>query len=180
MPVANPSAASNADEAAKLLSTLISKPRKSISTLLKNPTTTTDSSWHLCLPPHFNNALGLKYQQKQQVRDKEVIRRWREWTQGSNFSFGEGSIIYDRDVSGIETWGEKLKAIEFYVVLGPSRPASSKTLVDPASGLKKVERDPGLVSVSVYTPSTKSIAEQSKSLLLTQDEFVMFAITGST
>ncbi len=176
--------------AAALLKTLIANPGRTQPTLLKDPATTTDPSWHLCLPPHFNTALGLKFLQKQKVKNKEIVERWREWVQSSNFAFSEGSIIYDRDVSQMETWGEKLEAVDFYVVLGLTRPVSLKTNRDTSTGLKKVERDPGLVTFRIFSsgssPGPSQVANvmnadsfpQDEFLQVTQDEFVRFAITG--
>ncbi len=186
MPTVSSSVAKDASAAAALLNDLISLPGKSQPTLLKDPASTTDPSWHLCLPPHFNTALGLRFLQKQKVKNKEVVDRWREWIQSSNFAFGEGSIIYDRDVSRLETWGEKLAAVDFYIILGPSRPVSLKTLDDPETGLKRVERDPGSVTFKICsanpgeeasTPNVKS-RSQDEFLQITQDEFVRFAIAG--
>jgi hypothetical protein len=180
------SIAKDAAAAATLLKGLIAKPGRSQPTLLKDPATSTDSSWHLCLPPHFNAALGLKFLQKQKVKDKVVIERWKEWNQGSNFSFSEGSIIYDRDVSQMETWGEKLDAVEFYIVLGPAKPVSLRSLCDPSTGLKRAERYPGLVTFRICYPRPGEVASslnketslQDNFYQLTQDEFVRFAITG--
>ena len=192
MPIVSTSVAKEAPAAAALLKSLIANPGRTQPTLLKDPAITTDPSWHLCLPPHFNTALGLKFLQKQKVKNKEIVERWREWVQGSNFAFSEGSIIYDRDVSQMETWGEKLEAVDFYVVLGSTRPVSLKTNRDASTGLKKVERDPGLVTFRIYSsdsstsPSPGKVADvmnansfpQDQFLQVTQDEFVRFAITG--
>jgi hypothetical protein len=140
----------------------------------------------------------LKFLQKQKVKNKEIVERWREWVQGSNFAFSEGSIIYDRDVSQLETWGEKLEAVDFYVVLGSTRPVSLKSNRDASTGLKKVERDPGLVTFRIFSsgsspspcpspgPSPGQVVDvmnadsfpQDEFLQVTQDEFVRFAITG--
>ncbi len=186
MPTVSTSFAKNASAAAALLADLISQPGKGQSNLLKDPATPTDPSWHLCLPPQFNTAIGLKFLHKQKVKSKEVVERWREWSQGANFAFSEGSVIYDRDVSQIETWGEKLDAIDFYIVLGPTKPVSLRTLLDPSTGLKRVERYPGIVTYKIFSarPSENAAtiddepSPQDKFLQLTQDEFVRFAITG--
>jgi len=180
------SIAKDASEAAAQLKSLIAKPGRSQSALLKDPATSTDPSWHLCLPPHFNAALGLKFMQKQKVKNKLVIDRWKEWNQSSNFSFSEGSIIYDREVSQIETWGKKLDTVAFYIVLGPAKPVSLRTLRDPSTGLARVERYPGLVTFRICNPRQDEAASshdkvaslQGEFHQLTQDDFVRFAITG--
>ncbi|MEB3168352.1 MAG: hypothetical protein VKK97_06415 [Synechococcaceae cyanobacterium] len=186
MPTVSTSVAKNASAATALLADLISQPGKSQPNLLKDPAMPTDPSWHLCLPPHFNTALGLKFLHKQKVKNKEVAERWKEWSQGSNFAFSEGSIIYDRDVSQIETWGEKLDAIDFYIVLGPTKSVSLRTLLDPLTGLKRVVRYPGAVTFKIFStrPSENAArmddeaSPQDEFIQLTQDDFVRFAITG--
>ena len=100
------SVAPDAKAAKQALDVLISMNIKGGKTLLKDPDAASHSSWHLWLPRHFNTSLDLKYIWRQQVKNKEVVRKWKEWAQGSSFCFNEGAIIYDRDVSEMETWGE--------------------------------------------------------------------------
>ena len=182
VPCSNQSAAyaGDAAEAEASLDLLISRSRKGGKNLLKCPSTPTPASWHLCLPPHFNTALGLKFSQKQKVANGQVTERWKEWVQSGNFDFSEGSIIYDKDVCGLKTWGEKLAAVESYVVIGKTRPISLRICHDEATGLKQTNRDPGLVTFKIYVPdpelSLKSICIREVSA--TQDEFVRFAISG--
>ena len=64
--------AGDAAEAEAALDLLISGSRKGGKNLLKSPSTPTPSSWHLCLPPHFNTALGLKFSYKQKVTNRQV------------------------------------------------------------------------------------------------------------
>lgn len=87
-------------------------------------------------------------------------------------------MIYDRDVSALETWGEKLKAINFYVVINSARPVSLKLSKDEATGLRVTQRNPGLVSFTIYTCDHACSDEMSEEITMTQDEFVKFAITG--
>ena len=160
------------------LAKLISLSGKSSPILLKNPALPTPPSWHLWLPPHFNAALDLRFIWKQQVRDKEIVRKWKEWAQGSNFCFNEGAIIYDRDVSMLKTWGEKLDAIDFFVDLGATKPVSLKTALDPATGSNTVVRNPGSVKYKIYRPGPNYSSIASEEVTVTQDEFVRFAISG--
>jgi hypothetical protein len=175
--------ASYADDAAQAeaaLDLLISAARKGEKKLLKCPSAPTPSSWHLCLPPHFNTALGLKFSQKQKVINGQVAERWKEWVQSGNFDFNEGSIIYDTDVCGLNTWGEKLAAIKSYVVIGKTRPVSLRIFNEEATEFNKIHRDPGLVSFKIYIPDPESGLKSIciKEVTSTQDEFVRFAITG--
>lgn len=170
----------DAAEAEKALDMLISGSSKTAKKLLKSPSAPTPPSWHLCLPSHFNTALGLKFSHKQKVKDKQVTDRWKEWVQSGNFDFNEGSIIYDKDVYGLKTWGEKLAVIKSYVVIGKTRPVSLRIFNDEAIGFKKSTRDSGLVTFKIYVPdpdsSLKSICKTE--ITATQDEFVRFAISG--
>jgi hypothetical protein len=178
--------ASNAPAAARLLDDLVAKPSTSTSMLLKDPAANTDESWHLCLPAHFNTALGLRFSCKQKVRNRQVVDRWREWSQGSHFCFSEGSIIYDRDVSDLETWAEKLEAVDFFVVLGPTKPVAIRTLPADATGPRRIERDPGSVCFRIFFQDSYRSAcasgdepvHKDNLIYLTQDEFVRFAISS--
>ena len=177
--------ASYADDAAgaeAALDLLISGSRKGGKKLLKCPSAPTPSSWHLCLPPHFNAALGLKFAYKQKVTNRQVAERWKEWVQSGNFDFNEGSIIYDTDVYGLNTWGEKLAAIESYVVIGKTRPVSLRIINEDATDSVKTHRDPGLVTFKIYVPDPEAGLKSNciREVTLTQDEFVKFAISGKS
>jgi hypothetical protein len=172
------SVAEDAYAAEKVLQQLIDAPGKSGSILLKDPAASTQSSWHLWLPAHFNSALDLRFLQKQKTKNKEIVQTWKEWVQGSRFQFTEGSIIYNRDVSAIRTWGEKLRAIDFYVEINSSSPVSLKTEKDEKTGFRIVRRNPGLVSFAIYASGPDSSEDVSREISMTQDEFVRFAITG--
>jgi hypothetical protein len=172
------SIAENAQLAEDVLQKLITRPGKSSSILLKDPLTTTPLSWHLCLPPHFNSALDLRFLQKQKTKNKQIVQAWKEWVQGGRFHFNEGSIIYDKDVYGIEVWRERLKAIKFYVVIVSSRSVTVKISKDVETGLKIVCRNPGSVTYRIYTPNHAFGSDLSEEITVSQDEFVRFAITG--
>ena len=172
------SVAEDAYAAEKVLQQLIDAPGKSGSILLKDPAASTQSSWHLWLPAHFNSALDLRFLQKQKTKNKEIVQTWKEWVQGSRFQFNEGSMIYDRDVSGLETWGEKLEAIDFYIVINSSRPVSIKNEKDDKTGVKIIRRNPGLIKFGIYTSEHACSNAKPEEMTMTQDEFVSFAMTG--
>jgi hypothetical protein len=172
------SVATDASAAEDVLRQLTSKPGKSSSILLKDPTASTHPSWHLWLPPHFNSALDLRFMQKQKTRDKEVVNSWKEWVQGGRFQFNEGSMIYDRDVSACQTWGEKLSAMKFYILINASRPVSMKIVNDEETGLRTVLRNPGFVSFEVYRTGSSGADHEPEEISMTQDEFVCYAIAG--
>ena len=174
--------ADDAAEAEAALDSLISGSRKGEKKLLKCPSAPTPSSWNLCLPPHFNTALGLKFSQKQKVINGQVAERWKEWVQSGNFDFNTGSIIYDTDICGLKTWAEKLAAIESYVVIGKTRPVSLRILNEETTDFMKTHRDPGLVTFKIYIPDPESGRKSIciKEVTSTQDEFVRFAISGKS
>jgi len=176
----SPSYAVDAVDALATLDSLITGSRKVGKKLLKCPSAPSPSSWHLSLPPHFNTALGLKFSQKQKVKNKQVVERWKEWVQSGNFDFDEGSIIYDRDVHGLKAWGEKLAAIESYVVIGKTRPVSLRIYKDETTGFKETMRDPGLVTFKIYVPDSSLGSICIREVTSTQDEFVRFAISGKS
>jgi len=170
--------ADDAHAAEKVLHGLTQQPGKSSATLLKNPAGSTPESWHLWLPPHFNAALDLRFLQKQKTKNKEVVQSWKEWVQGSRFQFNEGSILYDRDVSGLPSWGEKLAAIDFYILIHAARPVTVKGVQDEETGRREMRRNPGLVSFEIVSAKPDAGVANAASLTLSQDAFVRFAITG--
>jgi hypothetical protein len=170
--------ASDIRSAETILQGLVEQPGKSSATLLKHPDASTPSSWHLWLPPHFNSALDLRFLQKQKTKNKEVVQTWREWVQGGRFQFNEGAIIYDRDVSALRTWGEKLKVINFYILIQAARPVTVKASQDQETGLRRMRRNSGLVTFVMFAAQPNGGEAESNPITMTQDAFVRFAITG--
>lgn len=172
------SIAKDAQAAVAILQDLTDKPGKNSASLLKDPAASTDASWHLWLPPHFNSALDLRFLQKQKTKNKEVVAAWKEWVQGGRFQFNEGSILYDRDVSALATWGEKLAAIDFYILIHAARPVTLKPVKEEATGARAMRRHPGLVSFAIHATKPSGSEQVSKEITMTQDDFVRFALTG--
>lgn len=165
--------------AEKTLSLLLEKNSQGGKTLLKDPHSSTHPSWHLWLPSHFNTSLGLRFVQRQQTKNKGVVRKWKEWAQGSSFCFNEGAIIYDRDVTSLETWGDKLDAIDFFVDIGPTRPVSLRSSSSLESSLDEgLSRDPGSVHFRIYVPTSDHGIVIAHEYTVTQDQFVRYAISG--
>lgn len=183
MAAATSSVAQDANTAEHLLELLISANSKGIKALLKDPHGASHTSWHLWLPPHFNTSLDIRYISRQQVKNKEVIRKWKDWAQGSSFCFNEGAIVYNRDVSGLDTWGDKLDVIDFYIVLGPTQPVSfrGKPGYDASAddGTPGARRNPGSVNFTVYVPTSDHRSIVTEVHTVSQDQFVRYAITGS-
>tara|TARA_Y100001968_G_scaffold127966_1_gene116839 strand:- start:2675 stop:3292 length:618 start_codon:yes stop_codon:yes gene_type:complete len=153
---------------------------KHSSLLLKDPLGKSHSSWHLCCPQHFNDAMDIKYIEKTQVKDKVVVDRWREWVQGTNFNFEEGSVLYDRDVSGYVTWGEKLSLIKFFVEVYKSTPVSIIEKIDPNNGKVVLVRDKGHIEFHIFEPTEdKKSCKVVEKIDINQDDFVRYAISGN-
>ncbi len=171
--------AEDAEKAEETLDLLLAKSSKGGKALLKDPLSATPPSWHLWLPPHFNTSLDLQYIWRQKTKNKEVVEKWREWSQGSSFSFNEGAIIYDRDVTGLETWGDKLDAINFFLVIGPSRPVTLQPgSTSSARNDVRTDRDPGQINFKIYVPTKNHGSVIDQEHTVTQDDFVRYAISG--
>lgn len=173
-------AAATCSEASDLLERLLGRTRRLMAgtktshqegpVFLKDPDGLTPADWRLCLSPAYNSPLDLKYLYRTQVRKGIVLHRWKEWSQGSAFDFHAGSLIYDRPLHGLTTWGEQLAVMEFYVEVESAKPAI------PANGSGE-GRDPGAMTLKFYEPrGLKAIVTDRKEV--TQDQFVRFAITG--
>ncbi|MFM1798085.1 MAG: hypothetical protein RLZZ117_363 [Cyanobacteriota bacterium] len=166
------------DGAMEVLQDLTKNPGKNSTSLLKEPASASDPTWHLWLPAHFNSALDLRFLQKQKTKNKTVVATWKEWVQGGRFHFNEGSLLYDRDVSALDTWGDKLAAIDFYILIHAAKPVTVKTVKEQASGERGLRRHPGMVSFAIHAASSSGSAQAPEELTMTQDDFVRFAITG--
>jgi len=78
--------------------------------LLRNPKGHIPEEWFMHLPPCFNDALDIKFS------NKDVDSKW---TQGGNFSFKRGDLIYDTPKAYF-IWGEALKWINLAVQVNPN------------------------------------------------------------
>ena len=86
-------------------------------------------------------------------------------------------------MTGLETWGDKLSAINFYVVIGPSRPvslrsASVKSADTSTDDADLANRDPGSVNFKIYHPTSDDGSVIIEEHTITQDQFVRYAISG--
>ena len=172
--------AQDAKMAEETLGLLLAKRSKGGKALLKDPHSATNPSWHLWLPPHFNTSLDLRFIWKQKIKDKVVVEKWKEWAQGSSFCFNEGAIIYDRDVTELETWGDVLDAIDFYLVIGPSRPVTLRSASNSRARVdSKSNRDPGSVNFKIYVPTSNHGSVIAQEYTVSQDHFVRYAISGN-
>lgn len=92
------------------------------------------------------------------------------WTQGANFSFGRGDMIYDTP-AGYKDWNIAMK--EIHTVLQISRASAA------APATNDQPRFPGRVEFRILRPDkNRASLDEDQSLVLTQDEFVRYLITG--
>lgn len=153
------------------------EPTKSFSlqrqdTLLRNPDVC-DQDWFFCVPPYFNDALDIRLMEREQVKDKKVIRRYLAWSQGSLFGFSAGDVIHDAPLEENEPWDKCLQKVNISLQIISS---SSADLVGEGHD---VYRSPGIVECAVFTPdeARTKLVERGQ-IRMTQDEFVRVLIAG--
>jgi hypothetical protein len=129
--------------------------------------------WFFCVPPYFNDALDIRLMERQEVKNKQIIRRYMAWSQGSLFTFSEGNIIYDVPFGVSEPWSETMKKINVALQV---RKASPAALVGEGDN---VHRFGGNVQCSVSTPdeNRERLIERGQ-VSMTQDELVRVLIEG--
>jgi len=143
-----------------------SRKAKRLKETLKDPQAPHDPGWHFVPGPPFNDALDMRLTES--VQEKKATR---SWTQGSNFAFKRGDVLFDTP-DGYGNWQEALKRVGSCVQVLSARD------VCPPTGEK--ERDPGQVLFAVLRPDGKRTKlERVDELEMTQDEFVRFLILGS-
>ena len=93
------------------------------------------------------------------------------WTQGPNFRFRPGEVLYDTP-QGYEDWSEALKRIKFCLQIKAARPNSS----GGGGGVGTA----GLVTFDVHkpTPDGKALAFEANHSL-SPEAFVRFLISGT-
>lgn len=156
------------DDALGILDRLANeKPRREsrFTDLLKDPVVDHDSSWAMCLPPAFNDALDIR-QTERVVKGKRVLA----WTQGAAFSFKAGDTIYDTPTA-YDKWSDALRTIHLCIQV---REASGAGLVEGST-----IRHPGVVRFAAFRPNAdRASLDPVGEHTLTQDDFVRFLITG--
>ena len=148
----------------KLLTSNKSRERRQRQ-LLRTPEQA-DVSWFMCVPPPFNAALDIL--RTEHVDDLGV--RGTIWTQGSNFSFSAGDVLYDSS-KAYDIWERALSHIRTCF-----RITAALSVVPPT---KTTPRFSGEVSFTVLSPNNlRTALMEVRSCKMTQDEFVRQLITG--
>lgn len=142
-------------------------------TTLLRPHDQFDAEWYFCVPPYFNDALDIRLIEREQVKDKKVVRRYWEWSQGSLFSFSEGDIVYDTPTIEGEPWKEQLKRI------GVALQVLKDSKADLLGEGDNAHRFAGHVECVVLSPDeSHERLEERGSVSMSQDDFVRVLISG--
>lgn len=132
-----------------------------------------DPAWAFCVPPYFNDALDIRLMERVQVKNKKIIRRYLEWSQGSLFGFSLGDVIYDVYLDPKQCWAEHLKVLNIALQFKQAASADLSGEGDSAY------RFPGHVECAVFTPNgTRSEIIERGRITMTQDELVRVLIAG--
>jgi len=92
------------------------------------------------------------------------------WTQGREFKFKAGDIIYDTP-RGYEQWSEALRHIRFCIQV--------RSATDATSPPPPATRSAGTVTFDILVPtSDRKRLAHSATHALTQDAFIRFLISG--
>jgi hypothetical protein len=138
--------------------------------------------WHFAVGECFKDELDIKYTPRKEA-GQEVMR----WTQGVEYHFAEGHLIYDTPKAYLQ-WSEALKHINCVCSVLSARPNKwvvlnkSKTETD-SNKRKKQKKEWKLISGHVHFKISKPDAERVSlqtvgSYDLTQNEFVEFLKNG--
>jgi hypothetical protein len=150
-------------------------------------------NWHFAVPEAFKDALDIKWTAIS--RDKVITQAL---TQGSNYSFKEGDLLYDNRHAYEKPWGEAIASMKFCVKVIGATPATvvvSKEIetsqpvvyiedktIQEAPRMIRYERtrmEWGHVRFEVYKPSaTEKKVELIEVKETTQELFVYYLQTG--
>ena len=117
--------------------------------------------WKMAVPEIFRESLDIRLTDR---RYEGVPKR--VWTQGQNFGFNEGAVIYDTRIAYGVVWSEALKHIKVFVQVIESESAKNGKMR-------------GKIRFRVMRPTMNdSSLQTSETFVTTQDEFVCLLQTG--
>jgi uncharacterized cupin superfamily protein len=155
-------------EAARILDHITSSGKNRqhrVTELMRSPSDA-DPNWFMWVPPCFNAALDIL----ETIRILDG-RQTLTWTQGSNFSFAAGDVIYN-DLRAYNEWSEAMRHIRYCIRITTANP------VTPGERLNK--RNSGSVTFELLTPNNAATGIECQSRhTVTQDELVRLLITGN-
>lgn len=119
--------------------------------------------WAFAVTAAFRSAFDIQW--SQEVKDKTVI--WEGWTQGGNFAFSAGDMLYDTAEAYEATWAESFKKITTCVQVTAAISANSNAMSE------------GSVTFLINHPNLlKGSMVNGQIYNATQKEFVGFLRTG--
>jgi len=119
------------------------------------------TGWAFALPASFRSALDIQWTGLQ----KNLVKSY-HWTQGRNYAFSVGDVIYD-SIAGYEPWLIALRSIKTCLTVVSASPATAN------------ERIVGHVEFQVAHPNEeKTNLVSGPSYRGTQGDFVQFLQTG--
>jgi hypothetical protein len=122
-----------------------------------------ENAWFMYLPSVFNHALDIR--ETERVGSSQAV-----WTQGANFSFAKGDMIYDTQLA-YQVWATALREIRICIQVSEATAATS-----PGGGSP---RNPGSVAFNLMAPNEhRNAVKLVRTHKVTQDEFVRLLIVG--
>lgn len=124
-----------------------------------------DPTWFFRVPSCFADSLDILYTQRMvSGKARQVL------TQGRNFSFKAGAIIYDSGTVCGESWEDSLRSMQMMLQIKNAQPVSIINGV----------RDEGHVEFVILSPdSSHALVVETQRKTVSQDHFIRFLVTGS-
>jgi hypothetical protein len=154
--------------------------------------------WKMAVSEAFIDCLDIKYSPYKLDKNTVIYA----WSQGLNYSFTEGHILYDTPLAYQGSWAEALKYINLGVQIREAKPAillNDKTIsTDNPIELNSIENSktklkyyqegisilqkkyyPGFVLFNVLRPDTdRTKLAENESIECTQESFILFLQSG--
>jgi hypothetical protein len=132
--------------------------------------------WHFAVGKWFRDQLDIKLTPRIEETPEGEKKGIMQWTQGPNFAFANGQILYDRILSE-HCWSQNLNEFSQMVVITSATPnifSLPERINDPPP--RNIQ---GYVQFQLFTPnSERNNVEFHSYYRITQDDFVLFLQTG--
>jgi hypothetical protein len=161
------------------------------------------AGWKFAVSESFRDSLDIRYTPRQVHKDTEHI-----WTQGRQFTFTQGSILYDTRLAYELEWVQALKHITLFVQVSEANPSLEDAyqtiqiragldegdvevsgtrvaasvegeILEEGMTVKKTRRTSGRMRFKAFRPKPDlSGVDEMCVIACDQDEFVVFLQTG--
>lgn len=158
------------------------------------------AGWCFAIGENFKDALDIKYTLRKSGAKSEYV-----WTQGRQFNFSEGAIIYDTPLAYQKEWNEARKHIKLFIQVieaTPSEYVTYKTIktvnnemnvivsgknengnqkqesVSDGFIIRRVRLEYGIVKFKLFRPKNTGEIEDVVTITCNQGEFVNLLQTG--